>query len=32
MIKLEDARVDLPSVISIRIWLKDETSIERQML
>jgi DNA polymerase III subunit alpha len=29
MIKLEDARVDLPSVISIRIWLKDETSIEK---
>jgi DNA polymerase-3 subunit alpha len=29
MIKLEDARVDLPSVISIRIWLKDETAIEK---
>ncbi len=29
MIKLEDARVDLPSLISIRMWLKDETSTER---
>jgi DNA polymerase-3 subunit alpha len=29
MVKLEDARVDLPSVISIRMWLKDETSIEK---
>ena len=25
MIKLEDARVNLPSLISIRIWLKDES-------
>ena len=24
MVKLEDARVDLPSLISIRIWLKDD--------
>ncbi|MBV9611545.1 MAG: DNA polymerase III subunit alpha [Acidobacteriaceae bacterium] len=29
MVKLEDARVDLPSLISIRIWLRDETSIEK---
>ncbi len=29
MVKLEDARVDLPSLISIRIWLKDETSTEK---
>lgn len=29
MIKLEDARVDLPSLISIRMWLKDETSTEK---
>ncbi|HZS55419.1 MAG TPA: DNA polymerase III subunit alpha [Bryobacteraceae bacterium] len=25
MVKLEDARVNLPSLISIRIWLKDES-------
>ena len=29
MVKLEDARVDLPSLISIRIWLKDETQTEK---
>ncbi len=29
MVKLEDARVDLPSLISIRFWLKDEGSAER---
>ncbi|HTU48022.1 MAG TPA: DNA polymerase III subunit alpha [Bryobacteraceae bacterium] len=29
MVKLEDARVDLPSLISIRIWLKDEASPEK---
>jgi DNA polymerase-3 subunit alpha len=29
MVKLEDARVDLPSLISILIWLKDETSTEK---
>jgi DNA polymerase-3 subunit alpha len=29
MVKLEEARVDLPSLISIRIWLKDETSTEK---
>lgn len=29
MVKLEDARVNLPSLISIRIWLKDETSSEK---
>ncbi len=29
MIKLEDARVDLPSLISIRIWLRDEKSAEK---
>jgi len=29
MIKLEDARVDLPSVILIRIWLRDENSNEK---
>jgi DNA polymerase III subunit alpha len=29
MVKLEDARVDLPSLISIRMWLKDETSLEK---
>ena len=29
MVKLEDARVDLPSLISIRMWLKDETSTEK---
>ncbi len=29
MVSLEDARVDLPSLISIRIWLKDESSTEK---
>ncbi len=29
MVNLEDARVDLPSLISIRIWLKDETQTEK---
>jgi DNA polymerase III subunit alpha len=29
MVKLEDARVDLPSLISIRIWLRDESSTEK---
>jgi DNA polymerase-3 subunit alpha len=29
IVKLEDARVDMPSVISIRVWLKDETSTEK---
>ena len=29
MTKLEDARVDLPSLISIRMWLKDETADEK---
>jgi DNA polymerase-3 subunit alpha len=29
MINLEDARVDLPSLISIRVWLRDETSAEK---
>ena len=29
MVKLEDARVDLPSLISIRMWLKDEICSER---
>ncbi len=29
MVKLEDARIDIPSLISIRIWLKDESSIEK---
>ena len=29
LVKLEDARVDLPSLISIRIWLKDESSREK---
>ncbi len=29
MVKLEEARVDLPSVISIRIWLKDEAGQEK---
>ncbi len=28
MVKLEDARVDLPSLISIRMWLKDESAAE----
>ncbi len=29
MVKLEDARVDLPSLISIRFWLKDESAAEK---
>jgi DNA polymerase III subunit alpha len=29
MINLEDARVDLPSLISIRVWLRDENSSEK---
>src|SRR5205085_9775012 len=29
MVKLEDASIDVPSLISIRMWLKDETSIEK---
>jgi DNA polymerase-3 subunit alpha len=29
IVRLEDARVDLPSLISIRIWLKDEGSSEK---
>src|SRR5581483_2568919 len=29
MVNLEDARVDLPSLISIRIWLKDESPQEK---
>ncbi len=29
MVKLEDARVELPSLISIRIWLRDEASTEK---
>lgn len=29
MVNLEDARVDLPSLISIRVWLRDETAVER---
>jgi DNA polymerase-3 subunit alpha len=29
MVNLEDARIDLPSLISIRIWLKDETQTEK---
>jgi DNA polymerase-3 subunit alpha len=29
LVNLEDKRVDLPSLISIRIWLKDETSSEK---
>jgi DNA polymerase-3 subunit alpha len=29
MVFLEDARVNLPSVISIRIWLKDESSSQK---
>ncbi|MBV9301431.1 MAG: DNA polymerase III subunit alpha [Acidobacteriaceae bacterium] len=29
MVRLEDARLDLPSLISIRIWLKDEASTEK---
>ncbi|MBV9267489.1 MAG: DNA polymerase III subunit alpha [Acidobacteriaceae bacterium] len=29
MVFLEEARVDLPSLISIRVWLKDEMATER---
>jgi DNA polymerase-3 subunit alpha len=29
MVKLEEARLDLPSLISIRVWLKDEASMEK---
>jgi DNA polymerase III subunit alpha len=29
LVFLEDARVNMPSVISIRIWLKDETSTQK---
>lgn len=29
MVKIEDARVDLPSLISIRIWLRDEASTDK---
>ncbi|HEX4164835.1 MAG TPA: DNA polymerase III subunit alpha [Bryobacteraceae bacterium] len=29
MVRLEDARVDLPSLISIRMWLKDESSVDK---
>ncbi len=29
MVSLEDARVNMPSLISIRIWLKDETSSQK---
>ena len=29
MVFLEEARVDLPSVISIRIWLRDENANEK---
>ena len=29
IVKLEDAHVDLPSLISIRCWLKDESSTEK---
>ncbi len=29
MVKLEEARVDLPSLISIRVWLKDETAVAK---
>jgi DNA polymerase-3 subunit alpha len=29
MVKLEEARVDLPSLISIRVWLKDEAALEK---
>jgi DNA polymerase III subunit alpha len=29
LVSLDDARVDLPSLISIRIWLKDENSGEK---
>ena len=29
LVRLEDARVDLPSVISIRVWLKDEAANDK---
>jgi DNA polymerase-3 subunit alpha len=29
IVRLEDARVDLPSLISIRVWLKDENASEK---
>jgi DNA polymerase-3 subunit alpha len=29
MVNLEDKRVDLPTLISIRIWLKDELAVEK---
>ncbi|MGI8960747.1 MAG: DNA polymerase III subunit alpha [Bryobacteraceae bacterium] len=29
MVKLEDARINVPSLISIRIWLKDEGSMDK---
>jgi len=29
MVKLEEARLDLPSLISIRVWLKDEAATEK---
>jgi DNA polymerase-3 subunit alpha len=29
VVKLEDARVNLPSLISIRFWLKDENALSR---
>jgi len=29
MVRLEEARVDLPSLISIRVWLKDEAAVSK---
>jgi DNA polymerase-3 subunit alpha len=29
MVDLEEARLDLPSLISIRVWLKDEAAVEK---
>jgi DNA polymerase-3 subunit alpha len=29
MVNLEEARINLPSLISIRIWLRDESSTEK---
>jgi DNA polymerase-3 subunit alpha len=29
MVKLDEARVDLPSLISIRVWLKDEAALAK---
>jgi DNA polymerase III subunit alpha len=29
MVKLEEARIDLPSLISIRVWLKDEAAVSK---